>query len=249
MVLICATGCLAAAAYAASTRTAGARSQVEGAGGLRSRAAARPARPTPPRPRITAHPAATTISTSVAFRFVARQSQLQLQCRLDGAPWKRCAARVGYRGLAAGPHRFLVRAEGREGARGSLPARFAWTQMAAKHFSIEADLSGLSRLYPGAPAVALPLVVSNPNPAPIFITGLRVAVTADPAGCSSGENLELIQSSASKAAPLEVPAGGSLRLPAKGTSAPAIALRDLPVNQDACQAAQFPLAFSGEARG
>jgi hypothetical protein len=32
-------------------------------------------------------------------------------------------------------------------------------------------------------------------------------------------------------------------------SAPRIALRDLPVNQDDCKGAQFPLAFSGEAHG
>jgi hypothetical protein len=38
-------------------------------------------------------------------------------------------------------------------------------------------------------------------------------------------------------------------LPAPGVSPPAIQLRDLPFNQDACQGARFPLAFSGEARG
>jgi hypothetical protein len=211
-------------------------------------ASARPGRSRLPQPWITAHPAATTVSSSAAFRYVNRQAQVQFQCRLDGVAWKKCGARIVYRGLAAGPHRFLVRAEGREGGR-SLPARFGWTQMAAKRFLIEAQLSGLGRLYPGAPPVALPLVLTNPNPAPIFVTSLRVAVSADPAGCDSMENLELIPASASSTMPLEVPAGGSLRLPVRGVSAPAIALRDLPVNQDACQGAQFHLSFSGEARG
>jgi hypothetical protein len=48
---------------------------------------------------------------------------------------------------------------------------------------------------------------------------------------------------------LAVPANGSASLPAAGVAAPTIALRDLPFNQDACQGARFPLAFSGRARG
>ena len=131
----------------------------------------------------------------------------------------------------------------------SRPALFAWVQVEPKSFSITADLSGLSRLYPGAAPVALPLVLSNPNSAPISVTALRVAVSGEPAGCGSRENLELIPASVSRSKPLKIPAGGSVGLPAQGISAPAIALRDLPVNQDACQGAQFPLAFSGEAHG
>jgi hypothetical protein len=74
-------------------------------------------------------------------------------------------------------------------------------------------------------------------------------VTGDPEGCDSADNLELTQSSASSSAPLRIPARGSVSLPAQGVSAPSIRLRELPVNQDACQRAHFPLAFSGEAHG
>ncbi len=111
------------------------------------------------------------------------------------------------------------------------------------------QLSGIDALYPGAPAVALPVRIDNPNPVPILVTGLQVAATADPPGCSRGENLLFMPASLSKKAPLRVPAGGSATLPAAGISAPAIQLRNLPVNQDACQNAQFPLAFSGKAHG
>ena len=83
--------------------------------------------------------------------------------------------RVAYRGLAVGAHRFLVRAEAEGGGR-SLPARFDWVQPEPKAFSIAADLSALGRLYPGAAPVALPLVLSNPNSAPIAVTALKVAV-------------------------------------------------------------------------
>lgn len=252
--LIGVTGCLAAVAYAASSPPApgGDRVPARALGSVRSGAAltpsSRPGRPRLARPRITAHPASTTVSTTATFRFTHRLPEARFQCKLDDASWKQCAARAAYRGLTAGPHRFLVRAEARAGSR-SLPARFAWTQLQAKAFSIEAELSGLGRLYPGAPPVTVPLVVRNPNPAPIFVIGLRVSVTGDPPGCGATENLRLIQASPSSATPLTVPAGGAVSLPAAGVTAPAIALRDLPVNQDACQGAQFPLAFSGEAHG
>jgi hypothetical protein len=238
--LIGVTGCLAAVAYAASAPTPD-----------RGRpAAARSARPgasRPPRPRIVRHPAKSTLSTRVGFRLASRLPQQALQCKLDAAAWKPCGNRVAYRGLGVGAHLFLARGEGRDGR--SLPARFAWTQAEPKGFLIEPELSGLSRLYPGAPAVALPLRLSNPNSAAILVTGLRVAVTADPPGCPSNPNLELIQSNASAKAPVKIPAGGSVRLPAGGVAPPALALRDLPVDQDACQGVEFPLAFSGEAHG
>jgi hypothetical protein len=249
--LIGATGVLAAVAYAASAPPApdaGAHAHMAGAGAALLTINARPAAPRPPRPRITRRPARTTLSTRVVFRYVDRQAEVDFQCKLDDAGWRRCGPRVAYRGLAVGAHRFLVRAEAKGGAR-SLPAQFAWAQAAPKSFSIAADLSGLGRLYPGAAPVALPLVLTNPNSAPISVTVLRVAVSADPAGCGSQENLELIPATASPARPLRIPAGATVKLPANGISPPAIALRDLPVNQDACQGAQFPLAFSGEAQG
>jgi len=202
----------------------------------------------PPRPSIVRHPAQTTLSTSVGFRFVDRQAGVDFLCKLDGAGWKRCGSGVAYRGLAVGAHRFLVRAEEGRGAR-SWPVRFDWVQAEPKSFSIAAELSGLSRLYPGAGPVALPLTLTNPNSALIFVTSLRVSVARDPAACPSTANLELIQANASEKRPVKIPAGASVRLPANGVAPPAIALRDLPVNQDPCQGVQFPLAFSGEAHG
>ena len=93
------------------------------------------------------------------------------------------------------------------------------------------------------------MLLRNPNPVPILVTRVRVAVSADPPGCGGAANFELIPASPSRRAPLRLAAGASLGLPSPGATAPAIALRDLPVNQDACQGAQLPLRFSGEARG
>lgn len=251
--LMSATGCLAAVAYATSTPSAPGRGDAIPP--TARSVAARALVPEPrtagarlPQPRIVRHPAGTTLSTRVSFRYASSRADVDFECKLDGAAWKPCGrARVAYRGLAVGPHQFLVRADA-SGER-SRPARFAWVQGQPQSFSIVAELSALDRLYPGAPAIAVPLVLTNPNSAPIRVTSLKVSVAADPAACPSGANLELTQSSASERRPVNIPAGGSVRLPAGGVSAPAIALRNLPVNQDACQGASFPLAFSGEALG
>jgi hypothetical protein len=94
----------------------------------------------------------------------------------------------------------------------------------------------------------LPLELTQSNPVAILVTGLSVSVTADPEGCDSAQNLELTQSNVSGQVPLGIPAGGSARVPSQGIQAPTIELRNLSVNQDACQNARFPLAFTGTAR-
>jgi len=189
---------------------------------------------------------ATTPSTK--FGFTVREPGLRFQCRLDRRQWQACRAPIVFAQLAPGRHAFSVRALDRHGRHGP-PARFRWRLLEPKDFSILPQLAGLSALSPGAPPVSLPLTIANPNPAPIRVTSLRVAATADPRGCPSAANLELTPAGVSSSAPLRVPAGGSVALPARGVSAPTIQLRDLPVNQDACQGVRFPLAFSGEARG
>lgn len=231
---------LGAVAYAASPRgtspgTAPVPERSRGAASL-------------PKPKITMHPDKVSPSTSARFGFSARGRNLRFQCRLDKRPWTACRSPFAISRLPVGLHGFSVRTVAKRGAHGKA-ARFRWRVLEPKDFSIAPQLGGLKALYPGAPAQALPLVLTNPNPVPIFVTSLQVRAAADPAGCPSADNLILSRSSASNAAPVKVPAGGSVSLPAPSGSAPAIQLRDLPVNQDACQRAQFPLAFSGKARG
>lgn len=201
-----------------------------------------------PKPKITMHPNKLATSTSAKFAFTVRGARPRFQCRLDERSWSSCQAPVTFSRLAVGSHGFSVRSLGASG-RHSKAARFSWQVLASKDFSITPQLAGLGALYPGAPPQALPLTITNPNPVPIFVTGLQVKTMADPPGCGAAENLVLAGSSASGAAPIKVPANGSVSLPAPGISAPSIGLRDLPVNQDACQRTQFPLAFSGTARG
>lgn len=201
-----------------------------------------------PKPKITVHPDKLATSTNAKFGFTVRGGKLHFQCRLDGRSWSACQAPATFSKLATGSHSFSVRSAGPRGKH-SKTARFRWQVLEPKDFSIAPQLGGLGALYPGAPAQALPVVITNPNPVPIFVTGLQVRATVDPAGCASAENLILAGSNASSAAPIKVPASGSVSLPAPGASAPSIQLRDLSVSQDACQRAQFPLAFSGTARG
>lgn len=201
-----------------------------------------------PKPKITMHPDKLATSANAKFSFAVRAGKPGFQCRLDGRAWSACRPPVSFSKLTAGSHSFSVRSVGPRGKH-SKTARFRWQVLEPKDFSITPQLGGLGALYPGAPAQALPLVITNPNPVPILVTSLQVRATADPAGCPSADNLILSGSSASSAAPIKVPASGSVSLPTAGASAPSIQLRDLPVSQDACQRAQFPLAFSGTARG
>jgi hypothetical protein len=113
-------------------------------------------------------------------------------------------------------------------------------------FSI-AVAEGGGALYPGAAPQALALTVGNPSGAEIYVTSLSVNVPSGPPGCDPATNVGVLQSDVSSAAPLEVPAHGSVTLPAQGRSAPAIQLLDLPINQDACENARFLLSFTGSA--
>jgi hypothetical protein len=102
-------------------------------------------------------------------------------------------------------------------------------------------------LYPGGPALTIPLALFNPNPIPIHVTSIAVAVASSPEGCSAAENLHITQSNASSLQPITVPPDAAVTLPTQGVTAPTIQLLNLPVNQDACQNATFPLAYTGSA--
>ncbi len=102
-------------------------------------------------------------------------------------------------------------------------------------------------LYPGGPALNIPLALFNPNPVPIYVTGLTVTVASSPEGCPAEENVRVTQSDASAEKPITVPANTAVTLPAQGVSAPSLQLLNLPVNQNACQNATFPLTYSGSA--
>jgi hypothetical protein len=183
------------------------------------------------------------------------------QCRLDGGSWRSCSSPYRLSGLAVGGHALSARAFNRDGKPGPVIS-YAWQRVEpspraervdaneevdSKPFSVE--LQGqLEDLYPGYPAQELPVLIANPNPMPIEITSLTVAIAAEPPQCPA-ENFELSPSNASAATPIAVPANGSVTLPTATVSAPAISMLNLPVNQDACRSVDVPLVFDGEAHG
>jgi hypothetical protein len=221
----------------------------------------------PPRPRLIEAPGPTSIGPAAQFRFHVApradagapgedsgpaadpvQRRRRFECRLDGGDWQGCASPRRLAGLEPGDHSFAVRALDRQKRHGSA-AHYAWVQLAPQSFTVEPLGGPPAELMPGAPAQPLPVRISNPNPVPIEVTGLSVTIAADPPGCPSDPNFELISAGVSATAPLTVPPGGSVSLPAAGVAAPAIALRELPQDQNACQGATLPLAFDGQAHG
>jgi hypothetical protein len=261
------SACLGAVAYAATRPVS--REAVSGADlrpGGRKVSGKKPRQTRPPRPRFIEVPTAPSVGAQAQLRFrVAPRVQRprsrapgsgggdpppprRFQCRLDGSDWEVCDSPHRLDGLAPGGHEFAVRALSRVGRPG-LAANFAWEQLQPKPFSIKPQTGELEDLYPGDPAQVLPVQITNPNPVPIVLTSLTVAVDGAPPSCPADPNFSPSPSSISATAPLTVPAGVSISLPSAAASAPTIALRGLPINQNACMGAEVSLAFSGEAHG
>lgn len=258
MALVAVCACLGSVAYAAS-RPAGERLRI---------ASPRKVNPGktqgPPRPELIEVPPASAVGDDYRFRFHIPPPQAagpgapgpagprsaakrrRFECRLDGSGWKDCASPLVLPALDPGDHSFAVRGLSRRGRQGAV-AYYRWSQLQPMAFTVEPQVGRLEALMPGDPAQPLPVRVGNPNPVPIEVTGLTVAVTPDPPDCPADPNFAVTPAALSPAAPLGVPAGGSAEVPA--AAAPTLALRALPSDQNACQGATVHLVFSGEARG
>lgn len=257
--LAVAVACLGSVAFAAT------RSEHRPHGKKKGHSTRREA-PRPPRPRFIEVPSATVVGTGFQFRFhlpppTARgngsapakpvrppQRRRQFECRLDGGEWDSCLSPLVLPSLAAGEHSFAVRGLSPRGRIG-LAAHYKWLQLEPKEFTIHPLFDSLEELMPGAPPQALPVRIENPNPVAIEVTALSVTVTPDRPGCAADPNFAVVPSSLSPTAPLTVAAGGSATLPGGAATAPSLELRELPVDQNACQGATLKLTFNGEARG
>lgn len=260
--LAVAVACLGSVAYAA-TRSDGARSKT-----------GKPKPPTrskgqvPPRPRFIEVPPATVVGDGYQFRFHVEPPPAQpgsgrpgssrpappatrwrrFQCRLDGDEWAGCSSPRVLPGLNPGDHAFAVRALSPQGRPGPA-AHYRWSQLEPKKLTIEPQVGSLGELMPGAPPQPLPVRIGNPNPVPIEVTSITVAVSPDHPGCPGDPNFAVTAASLTPTAPLTVPAGGAISLPNSAASAPTLAMRELPIDQNACQGASVNLVFNGEARG
>jgi hypothetical protein len=115
-----------------------------------------------------------------------------------------------------------------------------------KAFTVSGGTS--AALAPGLTR-ALSLTISNPNDVAISVTALTVTVApgSSKAGCDGPANLLVTQSNLSASNALSVPALGQASLPSGSVQAPAVLMKDLPTNQDACKNASFTFDYSGSA--
>jgi hypothetical protein len=244
--LVAAVACLGGVAYAAS------RSEQDRPRSKKGAHAGQKQGQRPPRPRFAKVPPAVAVGNGWRFRFrIANRAgtdQPRFQCQPDGSGWKPCSSPRRLGSLSPGSHAFAVRALNRRGLAGPA-AHYRWSQVEPREFTIVPPAGSLEELMPGAPPQQLPVRIENPNPAPIEVTALTVSVTPEAAACGGDPNFAVTPSSLSPAAPLTVPAGGSAELPTATATAPTLALRELPVDQNACQGTAVHLDFSGEARG
>jgi hypothetical protein len=110
--------------------------------------------------------------------------------------------------------------------------------------------NAVDQLFPGAAARNIAVTLTNPNSVPIFVTEVLVTITGNSksaSGCVTADNFDLTQSDVSSTTPVQVPANGSVTLPAQGVSAPRIAMPNLNVSQDACKNASLTLSYTGSA--
>lgn len=259
--LAVAVACLGGVAFAATRPDGGPASRKKSRKAPRSRAHL------PPRPLLIEVPPAVGVGAGFQFRFnvppppqpgaspgavqpspTPAAGRRRFQCRLDEGNWTGCSSPYRLPGLDPGDHSFAVRALNRRGWKG-LAAHYRWSQVEAKEIAIEPQVGSIEPLMPGDPPQQLPVRIVNPNPAPIEVTGITVLVSPDSPGCAGDANFAVTPASLSPAAPLTIPAGGSASLPSAGATAPTLALRELPVDQNACQGTRVHLLFSGEARG
>jgi hypothetical protein len=259
--LTAAVACLGSVAYAA-TRSDGKHSSP-GKGKSNGRAN----RQAPPRPRFIEAPPATGVGGGYQFRFhvpapvqpgTGRPAPTRpgpravrwrrFECRLDGDEWANCSSPLVLPGLDAGDHAFAVRALSRRSRPGPA-AHYAWSQLEPKELTIEPQVGSLEELMPGAPPQQLPVRIGNPNTVPIEVTSLSVTVAPRHPDCPGDPNFAVTAASPTPAAALTIPAGGAVSLPSAAASAPTVALRELPIDQNACQGTSIDLLFSGKARG
>ncbi len=85
----------------------------------------------PPMARITTDPPKRTAKPRMKFKFVSDRPDSNFECKLDKAPWRRCASPKTVRNLAPGEHVFRVRALDAAGSHGSAD-QVIWRVAAAR---------------------------------------------------------------------------------------------------------------------
>ena len=173
----------------------------------------------------------------------------------DG-PDQSCASPLTYvvQTTNNGQHQFAVEAVDAAGNVSSV-VLYSWKVDKGSIQDFTMDGSAIGLLFPGGTARTIAVTLHNPNDVPIFVTAVAVAVHGSdlPVGCTSAD-FQLVQATI-PAAGVQVPANGSVTLPAQGATAPTVQMvnrqdvvpGDGTGNQNACRNATFQLDYSGSA--
>jgi hypothetical protein len=201
----------------------------------------------PPKPTITSSPPDPSFSTTATFEFTDSEAGVSFLCKIDGGTWLACSSPKTYSGLPLGDREFHVRALDPAGNQGAEVA-YKWKIKAALGLPFHMTGTPDGLLYPGAAARTIPLTLTNPNSVPIYVASLNVTavVSGLPPGCD-GSAFVVTQANFSANPAVQVPANGSVTLPAQGVTAPKIQMNDNHQNQDACKSANFALNYTGSA--
>ena len=162
---------------------------------------------------------------------------------------ERCADATELAGLAVrnGGHVLRVVAIGVRGHRSQTIA-YRWTIVPETTFTLSLARPAQEQLYPGGPALAIPLVIGNPSDQTLFVERLVVTASTDSASCPASRNLKVTGSDVSGRRPIRVGPHEQVTLPAEGVTAPTVRMLELPVNQDGCKDARVKLHYVGAGR-
>ncbi len=196
----------------------------------------------PPAPVLTETPPDPSPSYDATFAWTDSASNVTFQCSVDNGAWVSCASpyNVSVATTGNGEHQFAVRAVDTAG-KTSRSTTYRW-KVNKIGFTISGNVLGL--LTPGA-WKPIALTINNPNNWTIYVTQLNASVSSSPSTCPASTNIEFLQSPLSPSHTVAVPANGSAAVPT--ADRPQIRLKNLPINQNACQGANFGLLYTGTA--
>jgi hypothetical protein len=202
----------------------------------------------PPPPTLTQFPPNPSTDATTTFKWTDGDA-VSYQCSMENGKFAACTDPITYVADTGnnGTHQFAV--EGIDAAGNvSSATSYSWkvNKGSIQGFTIGGNAP--SPFYPGAPAVSIPVKLTNSNGVPIHVTSLTASLVTGslPTGCESAW-FQITQSNIAATQTVEVPAGGSVTLPAQGASAPAVQMIDSHTIQDACKGANLTFSYSGSA--
>ena len=132
----------------------------------------------------------------------ARPTSRAYECSRENGAFQACSSPLTYAAATTsnGQHQFAVRAIDGAGNVSAITChQWKIDKGSPQQFTINGSVSGL---VPGV-AKRVPVVLTNPNDVPIYVTGITTTLSSDPGSSGCGlSNFEVLQSSASSADPV-----------------------------------------------